>query len=445
MYWFILETMTVFLLILVHLLIVGMNGQLHDKPAFVPFPPDEDFDLPIIEPPLEESAMDNGFDNAVLSPMNEYKDPMQFFDANTTFFEPPPGGQMKPGERIIVPLPCFYPYQVTPNDSVLALRFSDLGFQPLQKIVYANEHLFAAGTNAIYKMRRDSMRVLQTLVLTEEKMCVANCSTVITGLQIYNRSHLVVCLTHHGQCILVNTEHLSVVSSSPRNIVTNNIWDGTVAITAGTVKYSNKTTEKLLWMFSSISHADNITMAVRHPDTFTIYSAINSSILDILNNQMEKTLQYVYAFEDQMFVFYIKNINSQAYIGGTCKNDASFDTLTEIPLTCTSRDGESRGLLRAAYISKAGNLLLDTLRSAQEPDALSSDSFLFGVFAANSNATSSSICVYRIISLIEKMESVFKECHVDGINDNVLTGPVGLVHSTDINCTSLVSKISNTV
>ena len=320
-------------------------------------------------------------------------------------------------------------------------------FHPLQRLVYASNHLYAAGTNTVYKIDTDSLQQLQTKLLTEG--CGQDCSSQVTALGSYNVSHLFVCVSHRGQCALINNADLTISSRSANNIVTDHT-DGTVVFVNAPFVDLSGNEKDAVWITSSYSARGRNAIGVRDPDSFEPSYVIPSTldrkgVKSLLIYQSVASYSYVYAFAEDNYRFYLKNDNGQSFVAGACDSDFRFNTLVELPLSCHSDESKAYKYIQAAHVSKAGSPLVhhfNTIGSVDSVDYDKNSKFLFAVFANNSTSTSTSVCAFGVKALIQQVEEVFKMCHSSGNNEDVKIGPATLVSSQRA-CLGLVSNVNH--
>ncbi|XP_030756374.1 plexin-A4 [Sitophilus oryzae] len=128
-------------------------------------------------------------------------------------------------------------------------------------------------------------------------------------------------------------------------------------------------------------------------------------------------ITYVYGFSSDGFSYFLttqmQHTSSSQFISKlvrVCHDDENYYSYTEIPIDCSSSDGQKYNLIQAAYVGKAGSDLASDLGITAQDDVL------FAVFSesdpvtANKPSNHSALCVYSLKAIRRKFMQNIKHC-----------------------------------
>ncbi|KAI4885112.1 hypothetical protein NFI96_017227 [Prochilodus magdalenae] len=196
-------------------------------------------------------------------------------------------------------------------------------------------------------------------------------------------------------------------------------------------------------MFAYVFHDEFVASMIKIPsDTFTVVPDFD--------------IYYVYGFGSGNFVYFL---TLQPEMGGgpaagsssagreqvytsklvrLCKDDTAFNSYVEVPLGCVKGGVEYR-LLQAAYLSKAGAILAQSLKVGPDDDVL------YAVFSKGQKrrpketSQESALCVFSLKEINERIKDRLQSCYKgEGTLD------LAWLKVKDIPCSSAVSRCSAT-
>ncbi|XP_077979883.1 hepatocyte growth factor receptor-like isoform X1 [Glandiceps talaboti] len=142
------------------------------------------------------------------------------------------------------------------------------------------------------------------------------------------------------------------------------------------------------------------------------------TFIDVRNNYKESyKIKYIYGFTSGDFSYFVtvqrKSVQEESYhsrIIRICNQDKGYFSYTELPLRCTDRDSiYDYNLAQAAYVSKVGEDLAESLRVGANDDVL------FVVFSqsdgnTNKPSNNSALCMFTLKKITKKFTSGIQDC-----------------------------------
>ncbi|XP_030828966.1 plexin-A2 [Strongylocentrotus purpuratus] len=160
-----------------------------------------------------------------------------------------------------------------------------------------------------------------------------------------------------------------------------------------------------------------------HLDSLSLRERLNSQ--HVRASQAGFSLNFVNGFEFEGFTYFVTNQQQLidedppadhdyiSKINRVCQDGDSFDSFTEVQLTCSLANGRTYNLIQAIEVSIPGNDLGESFNS--------SDPLLYAVFAESSEFTDeaadpahSALCIYKMSELLAKFKTAVEDCTSKG-------------------------------
>uniref|UniRef100_A0AC34RQY4 Sema domain-containing protein n=1 Tax=Panagrolaimus sp. JU765 TaxID=591449 RepID=A0AC34RQY4_9BILA len=324
------------------------------------------------------------------------------------------------------------------ENGVGTVRFSPLAngrpaqLQRMASVYDKNTNRLVVGAvNHLYDVSTSLADVKEDVVIGPVDSCDSrNCDVYIKVLTIDTTEHaLVECSSaNDGTCrrrILGNISN--VVEESERKMVPytqESVATALITDTCGMNNFCDKQNVKTLFLGATpIQRPENVYMVAGYNMTrgskFSLIASDFETLSLPFNTQLkiyDSKIDYIASFEYQNYVYFIMkqnfdNTNSTSKLARMCKSDGRSYSYSEIPLECTTKNGERLPYVQDAYLSMPQYSLASEFKESSIDNQYFFAVFSTGYHVQDSNNATSGICIFKMKDIVDQFHQAHKDCN----------------------------------